>query len=63
MPTQKLTSFHLCDVCDQPIDLCDCGECTCGKKILKKYKWCSIDCKQEDIDDHVRGDSSYGIIN
>ena len=55
-----MNTYKICDVCDQPIDLCDCRECWCGKKIQAHVTYCSKDCETEALDDHIRGQDTEG---
>ena len=55
-----MSTIHLCEVCDQPIDLCECGNCkNCDAKI-DGGEFCSEECKQEFrglVDDKIRHNS------
>jgi hypothetical protein len=47
-----MTTFSICDICDQPLDLCECLECeNCGKKFNPEFaaidKFCSEECENE----------------
>ena len=56
-----MSTYHLCDTCDQPIDLCECNSCeNCGNKIDGIFRFCSDDCESEFkgmVNDKIKNDS------
>lgn len=53
--------YSICDVCDQPLDLCECKECNyCGKKIESEFDFCSEECQENHntlVDEKIKMDS------
>lgn len=47
-----MQTYSTCDICKQPLDLCECHECSyCGAKISIERDFCSDECERayEDI--------------